>query len=174
MSMQHTNGSSVLHKAGILLDIGAGETRRKGFVAMDKRSLDGIDIVHDLEVFPWPLDDESCLTVVGSHIVEHIKPWLMLDFMDELWRILKVDGQLALSMPYGVSRGFVQDPTHCNPCNEATWQYFDPRFALYQVYKPNPWEIELGFPQYQANGNMEVVMRKKKADDETDNSKKSA
>ncbi len=161
------NGNFLQHKGGILLDIGAGETRRPGFVTMDKRSLEGIDIVHDLEVFPYPLDDEICLTIIGSHIVEHIKPWLMLDFMDELWRILKFKGQLALSLPYGVSRGFQQDPTHCNICNEATWQYFDPKFGLYNVYKPKPWEIQQGFPQWQTMGNMEVVMRKIKEKDET-------
>ena len=106
--------------SGILLDIGCGENKNKGFVGMDKRPLEGVDIVHDLEVFPYPLEDESCNTIVGSHIVEHIKPWLMIDFMNELWRLLKPDGQLAFSLPYGWSFGFIQDPTHCNPCNEAT------------------------------------------------------
>jgi SAM-dependent methyltransferase len=116
--------------------------------------------VHDLEVFPYPIEDGICDTVVGSHIYEHIKPWLSIDFMNELWRILKVDGQLALSMPYGWSKGFIQDPTHCNPANEATFQYFDPRFPLYQIYQPKPWEIEKGYPAYQINGNMEILMRK--------------
>lgn len=160
MSMLPTNGNLLQRKGGILLDVGAGMSRRKGFVTMDKRPLDGIDIVHDLEVFPYPLEKGSCLTIVASHIVEHIKPWLMIEFMDELWRILKVDGSLAISMPYGASRGFQQDPTHCNMCNEATWQYFDPRFSLHKVYYPKPWEILLGFPQFRIDGNMEVVMNK--------------
>ncbi len=154
------SSNSVRRKRGILLDVGCGENKQKRFVGMDKRKLPGVDIVHDLEVFPYPLDDNSCLTIVGSHIVEHIKPWLMIDFMNELWRIAKVEGQLAISMPYGVSRGFQQDPTHCNVCNEATWQYFDPRFPLYNIYKPKPWEVSLGYPQYQDGGNMEVVMEK--------------
>jgi len=149
-------------KSGLLLDIGCGHNKRRGgFTGLDKRPGEGVDIVHDLEVFPYPLDDESCLTIVGSHIVEHIKPWLMIDFMNELWRILKPEGQLALSMPYGVSAGFVQDPTHCNPCNEATWMYFDPDKDLYRIYKPKPWRILAGFPVWQANGNLEVVMEKR-------------
>ena len=80
--------------------------------------------------------------------------------MDELWRIAKTKAQLAISMPYGYSDGYLQDPTHCNACNHATWQYFDPRFPLYSVYNPKPWEIERGFPQWQQNGNMEVMLRK--------------
>ena len=152
---------------GILLDIGSGETKRRGFMRLDKRPLEGVDIVHDLEVFPYPLDTESCLTIIASHIIEHIKPWFFIDVMDELWRICKVDGQLAISMPYGYSEGFLRDPTHCNMCNHATWQYFDPRFGLYKVYKPSPWEVEEGFPQWQANGNMEVILRKIKEANET-------
>ena len=151
---------NIEQKRGILLDIGCGSNKRKGFIGMDKRQVDGVDIVHDLEVFPYPLDDESCLTIVGSHIVEHIKPWLMIDFMNELWRLLKPEGQLALSMPYGVSYGYVQDPTHCNPCNEATWQYFDIYKPLFQIYRPKPWKIAPGFPVWQNTGNMEVVMEK--------------
>ena len=153
-------GSRLRSKKGILLDIGAGETRRKGFVTLDKRKIKGIDIVHDLEKFPYPIENEACLSIVASHVIEHIKPWLMIDLMNELWRIMKFDGQLAMSMPYGFSDGFLQDPTHCNQCNHATWQYFDPRFPLYGIYKPKPWNIEMGFPQWQANGNMEVLMIK--------------
>jgi SAM-dependent methyltransferase len=146
-----------------MLDIGCGSNKQEGgFVGLDKLPLEGVDIVHDLEEFPYPLDDESCITIVGSHIVEHIKPWLMIDFMNELWRLLKPDGRLALSMPYGISHGFVQDPTHCNAVNETTWQYFDPDYAgLYCYYKPKPWKILQGFPVYQITGNLEVVLEKR-------------
>jgi len=147
---------------GIQLDIGAGEIKRPNFIRLDKRKLPGIDIVHDLEVFPYPLPDECCLTIVGSHIVEHIKPWLMIDFMDELWRIMKVDGRLALSTPYAGSFGYWQDPTHCNGCNEATWTYFDPDLPLYTIYKPKPWKLVKGFPSWQVSGNLEVVLEKRK------------
>ena len=148
----------VSEKQGIRLDIGCGENKQPEFVGMDKRSLKGVDIVWDLEVFPYPIEDETCLTIVGSHIVEHIKPWLMIEFMDELWRIMKPGGQLAFSLPYGFSPGYVQDPTHCNPCNEATWQYFDPRYPLYNIYQPRPWRIDSS--GWQAGGNMEVLLVK--------------
>jgi predicted SAM-dependent methyltransferase len=147
-------------KGGIRLDLGCGENKQKGFVGIDLRKLPEVDIVHDLEQFPYPLPNESCLVIVGSHLVEHIKPWLMLKFMDELWRIANVGCQLVLAHPYGVNELFVQDPTHCNPCNAATWQYFDPRYPLYQVYKTKPWKIEKGFPIWQQSGCMEVFFTK--------------
>ena len=145
---------------GIMLDIGCGGNKQEGFIGMDIRPLKGVDIVHSLEDFPWPIESDSCFTIVGSHIVEHIKPWCMIDFMNEIWRVLKVGGQVAFSLPYGWSYGFIQDPTHCNPCNEATWQYFDPNYPLWRIYKPKPYEIMKGFPVWQDTGNMEVVMRK--------------
>ncbi|MHA2136286.1 MAG: hypothetical protein ACW99J_20695 [Candidatus Thorarchaeota archaeon] len=117
--------------------------KRPNFVRMDKREIEGIDIVHDLEVFPYPLEDE-----------------VFIDVMDELWRVSKLDAQLAISMPYGYSDGFLQDPTHCNACNHGTWEYFDPRCPLYSIYKPKPWLIQDGFPTYKYNGNMEVLLRK--------------
>lgn len=152
-------------KGGILLNIGCGEEKEPNFVGLDKRKLPGVDIVHDLERFPYPIPDNVCLSIIGSHIVEHIKPWLMIDFMNELWRITKAGGRLAFAHPYGVNELFVQDPTHCNPCSERTWQYFDPNYPLWQVYKPRPWILAKGFPVWQDVGIMEVLFTKGKAGD---------
>jgi predicted SAM-dependent methyltransferase len=148
-------------KIGIRLDIGAGGNPQPGFVTMDKRKLPGIDIVHDLEKFPYPIKDEECIVIVGSHIIEHIKPWFMIDMMNELWRIMKPGGQLALSTPYAGSQGYWQDPTHCNGCNEATFQYFDSDYPLYNIYKPKPWKLINGFPVWQVTGNLEILMEKR-------------
>lgn len=148
-------------KKGFCLDIGCGGNKQPGFLGMDRRDLPGVDLVHDLEVTPYPLDDECCITIVGSHIIEHIKPWLMFDVMNELWRIMKPGGRLALSMPYAGSAGYWQDPTHCNGCNENTWRYFDPRNeVLYGIYKPKPWRIMDGYPVWQITGNLEVILEK--------------
>lgn len=142
------------------LDLGCGGNKQKGFIGMDLRALPGVDIVHDIEVFPWPLESGCCQTVVASHLVEHIKPWYSIPFMDECWRVLQEGGKLLIATPYPGSRGFWQDPTHCNGWSEATFQYFDPRYPLYGIYQPKPWEIKKGFPVYQSNGNLEVILTK--------------
>jgi hypothetical protein len=61
-------------KSGIRLDIGCGANKVKGFVGMDYRPLEGVDIVHDVMLFPWPLPDESVQTAIASHMLEHISP----------------------------------------------------------------------------------------------------
>lgn len=60
---------------GIKLDIGCGDNKQgEDFVGMDVRELKGVDIVHNIEQFPYPLPNESCSMVVASHVLEHINP----------------------------------------------------------------------------------------------------
>lgn len=133
---------------------------------MDIRPLDGVDIVQDVESFPWPLPDECALMAFASHLVEHINPckFGFINFMNEVWRVLKVGGEFAISCPHGSSQGFLQDPTHCNPCNEATWAYFDPeepntRGMLWGIYRPKPWRIK--YLTWDPAANIEVVLVKR-------------
>jgi len=162
----HGRDEFISKHGGIRLDIGCGNDKQKGFVGLDKRPLPEVEIVHDLEIFPYPLPDECCLIIVGSHIIEHIKPWLTIDLFDELWRIMQPGGELLLATPYAGSRPFWQDPTHCNGFSETTFQYFDSKSPLYGIYKPKPWNIRAGFPVWQANGNLEIIMEKAAEEDE--------
>lgn len=146
------------------LDIACGAAKQEGFIGIDIRKLPGVDIVHDLEEFPWPIKKNSVIVAVASHYIEHIKPWLSIDFMNEVWRILIPGGTFAAATPYPGSRGFWQDPTHCNGWSEVTFQYFDPEYPLYRIYQPKPWRIKKGFPTWQTVGNLEVIMEKMEED----------
>ncbi len=143
---------------GILLDIGLTDTVQPNFIRMGKDN--GSNIIHNLEKFPWPLESDSCLIVLAAHIIEHIKPWVTVDWMNELWRVMKKDGQLAISTPYAGSPIWWQDPTHCTGVNEITFAYFDPAFPkLYEVHKPKPWKIEKGNPIWKSGRSIECVLR---------------
>lgn len=187
---------------GIKLDIGCGGNKQPGFVGIDNRELPGVDVVWDLELFPWPLPSESASLCMASHLLEHIDPHggdarltplikLLLDkglvnpeeierimgnydtgprfleIMDEIWRILKPDGQFMITVPYATSIGFSQDPTHINQINEVTWAYFDPlepntNGQLYRIYEPKPWKIEAS--AWNAFGNLECLLIKRRDD----------
>jgi predicted SAM-dependent methyltransferase len=129
------------------LDIACGGNKQEGFTGIDIRKLPGVDIFHNLEVFPWPIRKESVQIAIASHYIEHIKPWLSIDFMNEVWRVLVPGGTFCASTPYPGSRGYWQDPTHCNGWSEVTFQ-------------PKPWKIHTGFPTWQVVGNLEVIMEK--------------
>lgn len=161
--MKKHYGKSVLellkkNNKGIQLDIGCGGNKQKGFVGMDIRAIDGVDIVHDVEQTPYPLPNECCSVVLASHIIEHICPKRLVDVVNEWWRLLKPGGQAWIAMPYGTSYGYHQDPTHCASRNEATWLYFTPFHEAYKVYRPKPWKIIRS--EWRENGNMEVVLEK--------------
>ena len=142
----------------INLDVGCGVRKQHGFIGMDKRDLDGVDIVHDVTDLPWPLDDDSCCTVLMSHLIEHIQPALHIDIIDECWRVIEPDGLLIISTPHPYSFGWHQDPTHCASWNEATPMYFVPGNELYDVYQPKPWRIDnLSFDM---RTTLEVALRK--------------
>lgn len=59
---------------GIKLDVGCGANKQPGFVGIDYRALPGVDIVHNLEQFPWPLPDKCASLASASHVLEHINP----------------------------------------------------------------------------------------------------
>lgn len=140
------------------LDVGCGANKQHGFLGMDRRRIPGVDIVHDAEVFPWPLAAGSCDTIMMSHLVEHIKPWLQIDLIDEAWRVLASNGLLLIATPYATSFGYIQDPTHCKPWNEATPTYFVKGEALYNIYRPKPWKAERIV--WDTRATLEVALRK--------------
>lgn len=162
---------------GIRLDIGCGGNKQPNFVGMDVRPLPGVDIVHDIHIKPWPLEDNSVLVAMCSHLVEHIPPvvldngrtrFLFIEFMDEVWRILKPGADFMISLPHGYSPGYLQDPTHVNACNEATWAYFDPfeqstNGMLWNIYKPKPWRIR--YLTWNPTANIEVILVKRGLDE---------
>lgn len=146
----------------MLLDLGCGPYKKDGYVGLDNRKLPVVDIVHDIEVFPYPIEDGACEGIRAHHILEHTRPQKTIEVFDELWRIMAVGGHLDISVPYAGSNNFWQDPTHCNGFIEMTFWYFDPTLegiGLYTIYSPKPWKIVSG-PTKQPNSNLDVVLRK--------------
>ena len=157
------------NQMGIRLDLACGGKKQPGFVGIDYRKEEGVDIIHDLEKFPWPLPNECATLAMASHIVEHINPHggVFIAFINEVWRVLKPGGEFLIAAPYATSQGMFRDPTHCNFINEETWCYFDPldkwyKSLLYEIYRPLPWEIK--FNTWHENGNIEVVLVKRRID----------
>lgn len=152
---------------GIKLDVACGSDKQgPDWVGIDIQDLPGVDIVHDIETYPWPLPDACASTVMCSHIVEHINPakFGFINFMNEIWRVLKTEGKLLIATPYAGSPGFWQDPTHINGCSQTTFYYFDPlhESGFYKYYKPNPWKIVTSY--WSPVGNLEVVLEKRRKD----------
>ena len=150
----------------IKLDLSGHIDPQHGFINIDDVDAKGVDIVFDLQKYPWPLPQEFATVIVAGKVISHISRENkgFLKFMDECWKALKYDGQLMISTPYAGNTAFWSEPTNINGCTAHTWSYFDPLAVngLYRRYRPLPWKIDRCF--YQVDGNMEVLLSKRRKD----------
>ncbi|MDP3966504.1 MAG: methyltransferase domain-containing protein [archaeon] len=104
------------------LNLGSGEDIKEGFVNLDIAKLKGIDIVHNLDKYPWPLKDNEFDFVYCDNVLEHLseipKP------MEELWRITKNSGKIKIIVPIFPSVWAMSDPTHKSFYTYMTFDYF--------------------------------------------------
>ena len=143
----------------MILDIGCGNNKHNMAIGMDKRNIEGIDIMADAEHMPYPFKDKTFNIIIMNHLLEHIKPWLSIDVINQCWQLLVDFGILIIKVPYAPSHRYYQDPTHCNPCNETTFEYFDSDYKLWGIYKPLPWKIlKL---EYNSENDIEVILQRR-------------
>ena len=101
---------------------GCGKHKVEGFIGVDKLVLPSVDIVHDMNIFPYPFSDNSVDEVLLFNIIEHLPDTVRV--MEEIWRICKNAGIIKISVPYYNSPGAFQDPTHLTFFTEHTFDYF--------------------------------------------------
>lgn len=92
------------------LNLGGGKKRINGFLNVDLIKTPQTDIVHDLNVFPWPFKDNSVDEIIMDNILEHLKD--ITPVMKELWRICKNKARIKIIVPHFESLGAYVDPTH--------------------------------------------------------------
>lgn len=105
------------------LDVACGQNKTPGFFGIDIAKEKDVDVVWDLERFPWPFPDNSVDELVCNHYIEHTKD--LIAFMQELHRILVPGGQALIRAPYYNSMRAWQDPTHTRAISEATFLYYN-------------------------------------------------
>lgn len=120
------------------IDFGCGQSKvSPEHIGVDFVQVEGVDVVHDLTVFPYPFADESIEEIHASHFFEHLDGHERAKFMEECHRILispqkdefgntTKQGKMRLIHPYGKSTRFFQDFTHkWPPLVEASYLYFN-------------------------------------------------
>lgn len=115
------------------LDIGCGNNKYEGnvretVIGMDKINLTGVNIIHDMEQFPYPFEDKTFNTVIMRHSLEHVSKDNNIRIIEEVHRILSPGGLLSVEVPIG--QWFHYDPTHKNYVGYWYWKYFSDNFPL--------------------------------------------
>ena len=121
------------------INLGSGGRPLDDYINVDKNpDAPKVDIVHDLDEYPWPFASESIDEVTVDQCLEHL-----LDHnkaMKEIFRILKKGGKARISVPHFTWQFAFHDPTHRHFYGYNTFfyyardcGYFDFRFTSCQV-----------------------------------------
>lgn len=113
-----------MKKDKIILNLGSGKTRIPGVTNLDVVRIPGFtDIVHDLDVTPYPFESTSVDEVHMYHLLEHLEN--PIKKIEEIYRILKPGGVLHLRVPHFSSMGAFTDITHHRPFGYYSFDCFE-------------------------------------------------
>lgn len=147
-----------------ILDIGCGpHSKKEGSIGLDKRPAPHVDVVHDLNVYPYPFRDDEFEWVDMSHVIEHVdRP---LNLMNEVHRIASNGATVRIITPHYTSQLSYRDFEHFHHLGYITFLtlqntglYKIKRYKLHftDVYRvfgvsllgnwfPRKWEKYFGF-----------------------------
>ncbi|MEK6844141.1 MAG: methyltransferase domain-containing protein [Nanoarchaeota archaeon] len=104
------------------LNLGCGDDIKKGFVNMDFIKQQGVDVVHDINKFPWPFKNNTFDEIYASHVLEHIED--LTKTMKEIHRICKNKAKIIIRGPHFSCGVSYRDPTHKRMFSYFTFEYF--------------------------------------------------
>ena len=110
-----------------ILDLGCGNNRYKSsnddlVIGIDNVKVNGVDVVWNLNKFPYPFKNNEFDMIYTSYTLEH------LDNLDlvfkELIRITKNSGRIKIRVPHFSCGVSYRDPTHKRVFSYFTFNYF--------------------------------------------------
>ncbi len=123
------------------LNLGSGKDFREDFLNVDIKDYWNPDIVVDLNS-PFPPGDSSWFQtirfgtvqitkntfqkIIALDLLEHVHNLTTL--MTSCLELLVVNGEFNILVPYDLSHGAWQDPTHVRAFNEKSWLYYNEWF----------------------------------------------
>lgn len=132
------------------LDLGCGPVPRNEFAAKFTSGVDirgcgeGSGVLRcDLAAEDLPFEDESFDCITAYDVLEHIpriatkaesQRFAVVELMNEIWRVLRMDGVFFSSTPCFPMRQAFQDPTHVNIMTEDTLRLYFGESAWARIY----------------------------------------
>jgi SAM-dependent methyltransferase len=93
-----------------VLDVGCGPYKIQRAIGMDQTRWTVVEVVHDVDVRPWPFQDAFFDRAVCRHSLEHVGN--VVKTMEELHRVLRPGGSLEILAPHFSSDNAFSDVTH--------------------------------------------------------------
>lgn len=130
-----------------------------GWVNVDRAAIPGVDVVHDLDVGPWPFArDAEVEQLAAVDVFEHVADPVL--FMTECWRILQPNRMLFIQTPHYRSRDAYTDPTHRRFPTEHTFDYWIPGTVLFTEHNPAYGGVSFAKVAMEIGSNIQITLRK--------------
>ncbi|MBN2483563.1 MAG: glycosyltransferase [Candidatus Omnitrophica bacterium] len=135
-----------------ILDVGCGGAKLPGALGIDMQAQPGVDIVCDLNSYPWPLNDNSFDILNCNNVMEHVDN--VLKTMEELHRIGKNGAVILIDTCHFSHPNSYRDPTHKWHFTSGTFDYFtgDIEYPRYSDCKFKMLKKELRFKKKYCRG----------------------
>lgn len=104
------------------LDLGCGSAKAPGAIGADIHPFPGVDVLCDLDHFPYPFKDSSFSSVFMHHCLEHLED--VVGVLEEVHRIAKDGATVHIEVPHFSSYGAYSDPTHKQYFSFFTFDHF--------------------------------------------------
>jgi DNA modification methylase len=104
------------------LNLGCGADIRKGYDNLDFVKNQGVNIVWNLNKFPYPIKDNTYDEIYARFILEHLDD--LSGCLKEWHRILKPKGKLTIEVPYDSSYSTWSNFQHKRGFNLKTFNMF--------------------------------------------------
>lgn len=119
-------------KNACILDVGVGRKKFPGSIGIDIRPHSEADIVHDLNRFPWPCEDDKFDLIMCRHVLEHLPATDKV--MEELYRICKYNGKVIIEVPHFSHVEAFRHWQHVHFFTAGSFDYFSPGNTTYKAH----------------------------------------
>lgn len=106
------------------VDFGCGPNKREGFVGVDSIAFPNVDHVCQIGRERLPFADDTLDEAHASHFVEHLTATERVQFVNELYRVMKDGAKATIIVPHWASNRAYGDPTHQWPPVSEMWFYY--------------------------------------------------
>lgn len=120
------------------LNVGCGGRRLVDALGIDIRPGPDVDVICDLNKYPWPFKDESFDMVYCCDIIEHLDD--VVKTMQEIHRVAQDKAKVIISTPHFSHPNSFRDPTHKWHFTIDSFDYFTEELK-YPVYTKEKFKI---------------------------------
>lgn len=120
----------------VVLDLGCGNRKTPGAIGVDSNPRTQADVIHSLEVLPYPFETSTADEIVMDNSLEHLDNPIQV--LEELHRVGKPGALIVIHVPYFRAHWAYNDPTHKRFYSVETFAHFDPAHPYSKLYPYSP------------------------------------